>query len=212
MLMYPQQNNTPSPNRSDYDFIVNSPPPLKRHLTLGNSLATRLIIVSLGIFLLLIIFVVVKGLLSNDTSSYPSLIKAARLQQEIIHISSGATTPPIPASESNQNIAITTELSLASSRSQLLAYIGRLHGSVNKKQLISVSITPLDAQLTAAITANTYDSTFDQVLKQELTAYQQSLKLAYQKTTNTKGRELLNNEYNKATLLLGQIASSNTVQ
>jgi hypothetical protein len=199
----------PATPAQPYDFIVNPElAPVKRSfsgLSLGgNSLATRLLVASAGLLLLVIIVAVFKSLLSG-TSNLPSFVTVVQNQQELIHLSTNATTQAgLPVD--SVNFASTAELSLTSAQSALTNYL-KVNG--NKKistELASINVSSsVDSQLTAAASAGTYDQTFRQIMQTDLGQYQNSLKLAYQKTTGPKGRALLTSDYHQAQLLVTQL-------
>ena len=206
--MYPQQPNSAPPNPNAYDFIVNPSAAPKRSLVAGTSPLTRLLIMGAGLVILLILFIVVKNLLTSDGGYTGALIKVASQQQEVITVTAAATTGSQPLSDSSRAIAITTQVSLGSAQSQLLAYLKTSGHNVTKKQLLYPGRLAITNQLAAANAAGTYDVTLQQVLKSQLIDYQTSLKQAYNKTKVARGRELLQKDYADATLLLHQFGTT----
>ncbi|MBC7707846.1 hypothetical protein H7Y63_01340 [Polaromonas sp.] len=203
--MHPQQNYSAPQKPNDYDFIVNPSAPARRPLLAGKSTLGRVVIVLAGLFILFILFVIVRGLLSGGGGNKPALIKVASQQQEIITITKAAENGRQPISSTNRNIVVTTGVSITSAQSELLSYMKDQRIKVTKKQLIYPNASAVNAQLAAAVAASTYDPTLHDVLKAQLTDYQLALKQAYGKTSGTKGRELLNKQYDQATLLLKQL-------
>lgn len=169
---------------------------------------SRLVIVGAGLIILLILFVIVKNLLSSGNDNLPALINVVRQQQELVHIAKAASVSQQPISTNSRNVAVTTELSMTSARSQILSYAVKQHYKIDAKQIIYPGAKAIDLQLANASAASTFDSTYRLVLKNQLLSYQTSLKQAYAKTTGTKGRELLNRQYDGAGLLLHQLSSS----
>lgn len=202
--MYPQQTNQP-PNPSAYDFIVNPGAPPKRRLAGSSSPLKRIIIVSIGLILLLIVFVGVKNALTASSSNGPALLKVAIEQHELVAISHAAVISQQLTSDDDRNLASTTELSLTSARSQLIQYARLQNQKITLKQLVYIGSKSVDAQLAASAAASTYDATFKQILKSQLSEYQLSLKQAFSRTEGSKGRELLNSQYDGATLLIRQL-------
>ncbi|MDL2341539.1 MAG: hypothetical protein QFB87_00465 [Patescibacteria group bacterium] len=206
--MHPQQNYSAPNSPNNYDFIVNPAAPPKRNPLAGGSTISRLVMAVVGLFVLLLLFVVARNLLTTDTSNLPALVRVANEQQELIHVTTEATSGQQPLSSANRNTAVTTNASLTTARSELLSYLATQHKKVDKKQLVYTNAKAVDAQLTAAASASTYDATLHQILKTQLDSYQLSLKQAYAKTTGPKGRELLNKQYDEAGLLLRQLGTN----
>ncbi len=202
--MYPQQPNSTPPHPNDYDFIVKPSAAPKPSLMAGASATSRLVILIVGLFILLILFVGVKNVLSSDGGSSAALIKVVNRQQELITITKSATNGRQPLSSGSSTVALTTQVSVSSAQTQLLAYMKKHGQKVSKKQLIYPGSQAITTQLSAASAAGTYDATLQQVLKNQLVDYQSSLKQAYAKTSGSSGRELLQKDYDSATLLLRQ--------
>ncbi len=130
----------------------------------------------------------------------------------MVHVASGQSistqTQQQPTlSIANQNFAITAKLSLTSTQTQLLAYMKSNGKKVSTKALSSKVSTTTDKQLSDAVANSTYDATFKQVMQTQLTNYQKDLSAAYKQTKGPKGRQLLNQEYYGAQLLLTQLNS-----
>ena len=206
--MYPQQPNPTPSNPNDYDFIVNPTAAPRRSLLVGTSVTSRLLIALAGFFMLLILFVGAKNILTSGSGNSAALIKVVNQQQELITITKAATNGSQPLSSSSSAVAITTQVSLTSAQSQLLAYLKTNGQKVSKDQLVYVGGSAITAQLAAATSAGTYDLTLQQVLRNQLVDYQSSLKQAYGKTTGSRGRELLQQEYDGATILLRQFGTT----
>ena len=202
--MYPQQPNLP-PQPSAYDFIVNPAAAPKRRLAGAGSPLTKVLIVGAIVVLLLILFVGIKGALSSSSSSGPVLVKLASQQQELVAISHAAAIGQQLANDDDRNLALTTELSITSAQGQLIRYAKLQNQKILPKQLVYPNSKSINAQLAASIAASTYETTFKQILKSQLSDYQLSLKQAFNQTKGPKGRELLNQQYDGATLLLRQL-------
>lgn len=202
--MYPQPPNETPPNPNNYDFIVNPVGPAKRSSIVGSSLTSRIVIVSVVLLVLLILFVGAKSLLSSDGGSSTALITVVNQQQELISLTTAATSGEQPLSSNSSTVAITTQVSLTSAHAQLMAYLKKVGIKVGKNQLMYPGGAAITAQLTAAAAAGTYDATLQQVLNSQLLNYQTSLKQAYAKTSGAHGKELLQQDYDGAGLLLRQ--------
>lgn len=206
--MQPQQSYTPPTNPGAYDFIVNPGTAPSRSFGTGSSKMKRIIIVLGGVFALLILFVIVKNLLTSDANNVPAMTKVVSQQQELIRLTSTANRGNTAINDSTRSVAITTQLSIESDRAALIKYLSTRNVKLTKKKTFFAGAAAIDKQLAAATAAGTYDSSLRQVLKTQLVEYRAALKQAYKKTTGTKGRELLNREYNHSELLLRQLNSA----
>ncbi len=202
------QYGAPAPIQPNYDFIVNPQQPPRRGPSFGGgSLLSRILIVGGGLILLIIVFSIIKGLLSGG-GNQAAMLHVAQDQQEIKHLTTAALLVP-SISATNKNFAITANLVMTSQKSQLLKYLAIQHQKISLKQLdLKVSPT-LDTQLATAAAASTYDSTFKDVMNSQLTDYLAALKLAYQQTKGTHGRQLLQDDYKSAVLLQQQLTATN---
>lgn len=198
----------PAPQPSGYDFITNPAPAPKRGPNLLPSNASapvRIAIVVGGLFILLILFLIIKGILSGGGGT-PALISVAQEQQEIIHLATNATgNTQTGLSTTNENFAVTAQASLTSAQQQLITYLANNNHKVKAKALSLKIDASLDQELQTAATNSTYDSTFKQAMQNQLAAYQQALRAAYKQTAGPKGRALLSNQFNASQLLLQQL-------
>ncbi|MDB5170929.1 MAG: hypothetical protein JWO35_623 [Candidatus Saccharibacteria bacterium] len=193
---------------NDYAFITNPDKPVRKQSLPGsNSPVIRALVVSGGLLILIILFVIVKGLLSGG-SALPAYESIAQDQQSMIHLATNATQEKT-LSGTNQNFAITAQLSLTSDQSSIISYLATNGTKVDAKKL-GIKVSPvLDKQLTDAAAASNYDRTFAQIMKTKLTNYEQALQQTYTKTKGPKGRELLSNQYKSAQLLVQQLEAAN---
>lgn len=165
----------------------------------------RIAIVVGGLIVMLVLFLIIKGLLSGGGNTQ-ALINVAQDQQEIIHLTTNATSnSQVGLSTTNENFAVTAQASLTSAQQQLVTYLANNGHKVKDKTLNLKINTTLDQDLTTAATNSTYDSTFKQTMQNQLNNYQQALRTAYQQTKGPKGRKLLNDQYNASVLLLQQL-------
>ncbi len=209
--MQPQQPSYGAPQppvvQPNYDFIVN-PQPTPRKLPLaGGSMLGRILVVGVGLIVLIIAFSIIKGLISGGSNS-AALLHVAQDQEAILHLTTAATQQQ-GISGTNLNFAVTSNLVIASEKTQLLSYATKLHQKISKKQLILKVKPSLDTQLANAAAASTYDLTFQDIMKSQLADYQSALKFAYNQTTGVNGRKLLTDDYNSAVLLTQQLSAVN---
>ncbi len=209
----PAQNTPPSPNQ-EFDFITNPETP-KRGFTLpgSGSQSTRILLAAAGLLVVIIVFTFVKSLLGGNSNLAASFMGVIQDQQEIIHLVSSTTNQQNQSqnlSSSSQNFAITAQLSIASAQNSLGNYLVANGQKVNTKEL-NLKVNPaLDAQLTNAATAGTYDTTFRSILTTQLNLYINDMRQTYAQTKGKHGRALLNGDYNQAQLLLTQLGQPST--
>jgi len=194
------------PQPGAYDFITNPEKPDK-HLSLnlpgGGSTAMRALYAAGGLLVLLIIFVIIKGLFGGN-NNFTAFVGVAQDQQELIHLVTGASRQT-NITAADQNFAATAQLSLTSSRSALISYLTDNGQKVSTKVIDLKVSSATDSQLVNAVSAGTYDQTFQQIMKGQLTTYLSDLKQAYRQTSGKRGRALLNDDYNQAQLLSKQL-------
>jgi hypothetical protein len=194
------------PQPPDYGFITNPPAASKRSLLKlpGGSLPKRLLFAIGGLLILVILFSIIKSVIGGSTDFTP-FIAVAQDQQELIHLSTNAAQQQ-STDTTTQNSAITAQLSLTSAQTQLLAYLKGNHQGVSAKVLNADVSTSLDSQLTTAAGNSTYDQTFQQIMQNQLTSYEQALSHAYN-GAGPNGKKLLHNDYVGAQLLAKQLSS-----
>lgn len=191
-----------------YSFIVAPPKPARRSLLAGRSMVFKIIAAVVIVVVILILAVGIKNMLSSKPINPPSLLNVAEDQTELIHLSTAGG--PDAVSQDTQNFAITTQLSVTSQQTQLLAYL-KSHGvKGNTKQLAVKQSATIDNQLKAANSNSTFDPAFAAVMKTQLTNYQNDLKSAYTLNPGAKARSLLNSDFQAAGLLLTQLSTADT--
>ncbi len=168
---------------------------------------SRILIVGAGLIILLIAFSIIKGVLSGGGNK-AAMLHVVQDQQEIVHLSTAAALVP-SISTTNKNFAVSASLVVSSQKSQLLTYLLKQHQKVSLKEL-HLKVSPsLDAQLTSAAAASTYDLTFRDDMNSQLTDYRAALQLAYKQTPGANGRKLLSEDYSSAVLLQQQLTAVN---
>jgi len=189
-----------------YDFITDPGEPSGGSafsLPGSNSTIMRAVYVSGGLFVLLIAFLIVKGIL-NHNPGLATLTGIAQDQQELIHLSTEASGQP-SLTITDQNFAATSQLSLGSDQGAIIKYIVGSGAKIKIKTLNLKISSATDAQLLSAATAGIYDQTFKTVMNAKLAAYDSDLKLAYNSTGDKNKRALFSSDYNQVQLLLTQL-------
>lgn len=213
--IYPE---APTPASSDpvypYDFIMNPDQPAtpKKSLLPGSGdsgtkgIVLRVGLVAGGLVVLLIIFSVVRGLLTGG-GSQPHLITVVQDQQELVQLTTKATQQQ-GISTTNSNFAATASLSLSSAQSDMIQYLSVTGVKKIEPKALNLKVSAkTDKQLTDAAVASTYNETFHGLMKTKLETYQRDLQQAYNKTSGPNGRKLLSAQFDQAELLLVQLES-----
>lgn len=210
--MQPNAPYQPMPQpqpQNDYSFITNPQAPSggSRSLPGSGSPVARALIVVAGIFFLIILFNVGKGILSGGSNT-PLFLGTVQDQQSMIHITTKAVEEQSITS-TNKNFAITAQLGLASDQSKTATYLKKNGVKLNAKEVNLKLSASLDTQLADAVAASNYNAVFAQVMKTKLLNYDQALQQTNAKTTGAKGRALLKSEHNNTQLLLKQLEAAN---
>jgi len=197
-----------APEHHDYTFITNpETPPKKLVINIASrSLVARLIIALVGMFVLLIVFVIIKSVLGSGSSNGPALLSVIQDQQELVHLATNAGQQQ-GADTTTLNSAYTVQAAVTTAQQQLTTYCSNIGLKFVATEFSQKVSSQVDAELTTAATNGTYDQTYQSVLQSMLATYGQDLKQAYRQTQGPKGRALLTADYNGQQLLLQQLNS-----
>jgi hypothetical protein len=200
------QNQSPDQSYAFIDNPVKAPKqsPLAA-LPGSSSIIVRIGLIAGGLIVLVIIFAVLRGLLSN-TPDLTSFVTVAQEQQELIHLVTNAGQQD-GLTASNQNLAATMQASLTSSQGATITYLTTNHKKVSEKQLGLKVSAATDTQLTDAAAAGTYNQTFHDVMQTKLNAYGSTLSTAYKQNPGPKGQALLKDNYQQAQLFQTQLGA-----
>lgn len=203
MFMNPEAPQAPPPivphpgGQGQYDFIFNNQQPKKNMLPGKNPKMTRILLVAGGSIILVLLAIMVFSLLFSGGGSTAELTNIAKQQNELIRI---AEIGDKKARGSDaQNLAATTKLSLKSDQTALLASMGRQKPLA--KVLAQGQKSQTDQLLTQAEQSNRFDEAFIQTLQSQLSDYRQSVKDAYEGTSDAKTKQLLAAQYKHAVTL-----------
>jgi hypothetical protein len=201
---YQQPAQHPAP---DYNFILDPQQPEKPKLFNfnANSMPLRILLVVGILFVLMIVFAVVKSAIGGGGGSTAAVLSVAQDQQELIHLATNAEDSV--TTDLGKNFTATALLSLQSEQTELISYLKSNHQKVSPKQLNLKISKSTDEQLAAAKSASTFDDTYVSVMRDKLEAYMADLQKAYSQTKGSKGRALLNEDYQAAQLLQKQLES-----
>ncbi|MGH7249566.1 MAG: hypothetical protein ACREGC_01190 [Minisyncoccia bacterium] len=195
----------PMPNggHDPYEFIMSTPHKPKRGFggSFGN-MKQRVFIAAIGFGGLLIVAVIFISILGGGgATNVTELTKLAQEQTEISRVAGLGINKA--GSSTAKNLAMTTQLSMQSAQADTVAYLQKVHHKLSGKQLSLLQDSNTDKQLDAASASGTYDSTLTQVLQTELKNYQTALQSAYKNTSSATERQLLQNNFNSVSYLLG---------
>ncbi|HVV66445.1 MAG TPA: hypothetical protein VHB72_00010 [Candidatus Saccharimonadales bacterium] len=209
------QPGQPAVQPNEYAFIMEPAKPPRQKLNLipaGSSLPIRIAVVGGGIIILIILFTVIKGLVTTPPFDTTAMIGLAQDQQEMIHITSQALQQSkqqqAALSQNTMNFAVTAQASLSSDQNQTLTYLKNNGKKVKSGTLNQKVSATTDSQLSTAASNSTFESTYVQLMETELKNYQTALKTTFVDTKGAKGRQLLNQEYTSSQLLLNQLQNS----
>lgn len=206
--VHPDQAIPVAPNadiatQQAYQYITQSGNASNQPSALANSVPKRIALVVAGLLLLIILFSVGKNALSTGPK-LDEVVASMQRQQEILHVL-GNALQETSLSTSNKNFALTAQLALGTSQSQLIAYVQDT-GMKLTPQILALKLnTTVDTQLTASATNNAYNPTFKDIMITQLTAYQNGLNTAYDQDTGAKGRALIKDDFIQSKLLLEQL-------
>jgi hypothetical protein len=201
----------PMPQPEAYDFIVNPEKPAAPKMQLPglpstNSMILRLVYVGGGLLILLILFVIVKGLIVGKPK-LDSFVSIAQDQQELIHLATNASnTTNNGLSTGNQNVAATVSLVLSSNQTQITKYLSSNHFKTSPKELALRQNSSLDTQLTDSQASGTYNQVFQTTIVSQLASYTYDLRKAYS-SAGPKGKDILTSQYKQAALLYTDASS-----
>lgn len=173
----------------------------------GSSKATRIVIVAVGLFLLIIIGTTLSSVFFTDKTT-PVFIKVAQDQNEISRVSQSAANDA--DADSTKQFAATTRLSADSAQSDLVNYLKAVGTKVKPAQLQKSMNPQTDTRLATAKAASLYDATYYSITKQQLEAYAADLQAAFKLTHQVKLQGLLQQDYAGTQLLLTQLAVNTT--
>ncbi|HEY4963442.1 MAG TPA: hypothetical protein VIH90_01970 [Candidatus Saccharimonadales bacterium] len=222
--MQPEQNYNPTPPQptnptpqvspvgGDYDFILSPKTENRRKLSLpGNSPLTRIIVVILAIIVFLILFNVIKGLVTTPPFSKQDYLAVIQQQSEILHIlSTDLSTVQERSSLSNNNInfAASTQVVITSAQNQTISYLANNKYKVSTNAVALVIQPSIDTQFTNSLQTNNFNQLFNQVMQSQLQTYEQKLSAAYKSSNGPKGKAMLRAQYQDSQLLLKQLNST----
>lgn len=191
------------PEQNPYDFILNtSEQPKPKLFNAGGSKKNKIILIA-GLFsIIFIAFILISSFLgSADKNLQDKLLSIAQQQTEIIRVADLSKNEKTIRDQSTLIFAYNTSISLNTSSQQVTKILNK-NKKVDQKQLALKKDTKTDELLKNAALNNTYDETFKDILKKQLTTYQTDLKDTYSDAKDPADKLVLKNAYDAATILL----------
>lgn len=213
MLMSMQTTNAPNPSpppmaqpsESDdpYKFIFEpNKGPTKKLIPSTNTKRGRILVIGAGLIVLLILISTVGSLITSaGQGGTKDLIDLAQRQQEIVRVAQIGMTKS--KGQNTRNLAVNTQLTVASDQQQLLAKLKKNKISIKPKELSLKLNSRTDALLVKADQNNQFDEIFTKTIVSELTSYQKAINKSYDSNSGLTTRALLKTEFNNAAKLVG---------
>ncbi len=198
--MDPQQQYQPGPTAQppmqpgQYDFITNPQKPPRRGL-LGGGKNSLLALIAGGLGLLTLL-VIIASLIFGGSDNKDVLLEVARKQNQIIEISKIGTDEG--GSAETRALGEAVGLSLTSEQQAVLAKVGKVK---SKDYAMAPSSEDLKTLETAQQNGR-FDEVFANIIKQELTEYQQVLRSANNQVSGQSTKDVLAKNFEDAGLLL----------
>lgn len=153
-----------------------------------------------GAMVLLLIVVTVFALLfSGGGGNREQLVRLAQRHTEIIRIAEIGSEKS--KGTEARNLAVTTRLSLQSSKSSLLEAVQKT-GKVGNEELSAGRDQEVDADLEAAERNNRFDEVFIEVLSGHLTEYRAELQSAFTDSSNKNSKKVYSDIFGQVGALL----------
>jgi len=196
------QSNTPvqpvTPQYNDqFNFLNESHSPKINFNQFSGNLKGRIIVVSIGAFILLIAFLIFSSLLSNNsTVNLPSLTTVVGEQIELQNLANTGAQQ----SQNYLNLAYTTLGSVDTNHQQLTSLLTKNGLSINPAQIVGQP--NITNQLNQAQQISNFDNVYAQVMKQQFSLYLSDLSNAYKLNPSKIIRSYLSTDYQDTQLLI----------
>lgn len=202
-----QQSQSPQPSpqaeqpvqAGQYDFITNPAKPKKGMFSFGKGNKTGLLVIvacGLGLFTLLIL---VGGLLFSGDSNKDTLLNVAQKQSEVIAVAQLGADDAGTAQA--QALALAVQLAVTTEQQAVVAQINKTD-EVKEKDYRAEPSSQVTTDLETAQRNGRFDEVFSNVIRQELTEYQQELRTANNVVSGDTAKTLLAGNFDNASLLL----------
>lgn len=199
----PSQNSESNGGHNPYEFILNADgkPPKP-----PTSLASRLLLVVGGIFLLFVIIALALTMFLGKQGPSDKEMLIISEQQTVIDVASSVASTT--KSDSLKALALNTQLSLQTDQKNISNLLVESGAKIDQKQIDSAVDSEPTAKLTAAKGSSTYDNMAKTILDDALTDYVAKVKIAYQQSDDPDKKQLLSDAYTNANILLEQSSAT----
>ena len=197
----------PSQPQPDYSFLSNNP---KKRFSLTintGSFKGKLMIIGIVTIILLIIIFIIRIFVSSTPFSRSDYLAVVERQQQMIHILTTDVTSQTATqlSAADQDFSSSTLLVIQTDQYKTMSYLYDYNYKPSMSIVSNYYSNAIDQELNNSLSTNSFDTSFQSVMKQQLSEYIQELTIAYNSTSVNTGRTLIKSQYSQAKLLLKQI-------
>lgn len=186
----------------EYDFIINKQQPKKPLLPIGGGKSSKLLLaIAGGVGLLFIVLIVGLLLSAAGDKTLDKLTTVAITQQEIIRLTENNKSI---TDESVKNFVVNTNLTVQTDQKAVLAFLKGKKVVLEGKQLATGRDTKADNDLTQASQVGEYNTVLKNIITQKLETYQTQLQEAFNETSNSSAKKIINDSFNHNKALLGK--------
>lgn len=194
---------------TQYDFIMNDAPKKKGLFSFGGfggrqRILAIIIAVGVGLCVVVLLF----SLLTGGSNTTTELVSLAQEQTELIRVANVGIDKA--RTTEGKNLAVTASLSVTSSRTKVMALLAKQHKKLKDKQLALKQSANTDKALETAALNNRFDETFIQTMNDSLQKYQAHLKQIYDMSKSKSEKEVLNEAYGGAALMITGTAAKSS--
>ena len=202
--MQPQQHN--------FDFILNPQQAQQTPQTNFSgggapSIGKRILVVAVLAVLLIIIVVVFFSFIGSGSKADTADLTTVAADQAVLS-DIGQQAGQKGTAQSVKDLGYNTSLSILTSHTQLLSLVKTEGTTLDTKQANALNAS-IDSTLTNALGSGTFDSSFIQILQQQLQKYRSDIAKSYSETSLKKRQQLFVSMNQQAILL--QTEQQNTV-
>jgi flagellar basal body-associated protein FliL len=161
-------------DENPYDFFMEQQKAKSSRLgNIGTSPIKKLVMIVGLVVVVLGLVAVIIAIATKPTTQSTALVTIAQDQAEIIRVAGDAVKNS--HSDVIQNFAATATVGLASSQQDLLSYMAKNGTKVNDKVLALGHSSKTDQALTAALAADTYDTSYESIMRANLSKYEHDI-------------------------------------
>lgn len=181
----------------------------KSVLPAGNSTGQRLMIVAMIGGVLVVLLLIIMLVLSGGGDNKQNLLKVAQAQTELVRLSEMANES---TDQTLKNFAINTNLTVTSDKQRFTGVLGQNGISFKDKELALGQNPETTQALETAKAAANFDATLRDTLVDQLSAYQATLKTAFDQSGNEQIKGSINQLFSNIEPLLKQSQSEAATQ